>query len=90
MDFCFLQLDLIMMSETGFASSTEILNLADQLKPKKMKKREAEQVLQSLVRGQWLAEVTDGWAGDPSPTQGTGWATRMVPHGLHSPPAEGR
>lgn len=49
-------LDLILVSETGFASSTEILNLADQLKPKKMRKREAEQVLQSLVRGQWLAE----------------------------------
>lgn len=49
-------MDLIVLSENGFASSTEILNLADQLKPKKMKKREAEQVLQRLVEDKWLSE----------------------------------
>ncbi|ETE66791.1 Non-structural maintenance of chromosomes element 1-like protein, partial [Ophiophagus hannah] len=52
----FLQLDLILMSRNGFASSTEILNLADQLKPKKMKKMEVEQVLQQLVQKKWLCE----------------------------------
>ncbi|XP_023572152.1 non-structural maintenance of chromosomes element 1 homolog isoform X2 [Octodon degus] len=36
-------LELIVDSETGFASSTNILNLVDQLKGKKMKKKEAEQ-----------------------------------------------
>ncbi|XP_060549031.1 non-structural maintenance of chromosomes element 1 homolog isoform X3 [Pantherophis guttatus] len=49
-------LDLILMSGNGFASSTEILNLADQLKPKKMKKMEVEQVLQQLVQKKWLCE----------------------------------
>lgn len=51
------QMDLIVLSENGFASSTEVLNLADQLKPKKMRKREAEQVLQRLVQDKWLSEV---------------------------------
>lgn len=46
-----------MLSSNGFASSTEILNLADQLKPKKMKKVEAELVLQRLVQDKWLSEV---------------------------------
>ncbi|XP_063171300.1 non-structural maintenance of chromosomes element 1 homolog isoform X2 [Candoia aspera] len=49
-------MDLILLSGNGFASSTEILNLADQLKPKKMKKMEAEQVLQQLVQKKWLHE----------------------------------
>ncbi|XP_061455435.1 non-structural maintenance of chromosomes element 1 homolog [Rhineura floridana] len=49
-------MDLIVLSGSGFVSSTEILNLADQLKPKKMKKTEAEQVLQSLVQDKWLTE----------------------------------
>ncbi|XP_070617021.1 non-structural maintenance of chromosomes element 1 homolog isoform X1 [Erythrolamprus reginae] len=49
-------LDLILMSGNGFAPSTEILNLADQLKPKRMKKTEVEQVLQQLVQKKWLCE----------------------------------
>ncbi|XP_075756073.1 non-structural maintenance of chromosomes element 1 homolog isoform X2 [Pelodiscus sinensis] len=49
-------MDLIILSESGFASSTNILNLADQLKTKKMKKKEAEQVLQNLVQDKWLSE----------------------------------
>ncbi|XP_044308452.1 non-structural maintenance of chromosomes element 1 homolog [Varanus komodoensis] len=49
-------MDLIVSSGSGFASSTDILNLADQLKPKKMKKKEAEQVLRSLVQNKWLCE----------------------------------
>ncbi|XP_063171302.1 non-structural maintenance of chromosomes element 1 homolog isoform X4 [Candoia aspera] len=52
----FALMDLILLSGNGFASSTEILNLADQLKPKKMKKMEAEQVLQQLVQKKWLHE----------------------------------
>ncbi|XP_067390481.1 non-structural maintenance of chromosomes element 1 homolog isoform X3 [Emydura macquarii macquarii] len=46
-------MDLIIISESGFASSTNILNLADQLKTKKMKKKEAEQVLQNLRDGEY-------------------------------------
>ncbi|XP_039347103.1 non-structural maintenance of chromosomes element 1 homolog isoform X3 [Mauremys reevesii] len=49
-------MDVIIISESGFASSTDILNLADQLKTKKMKKKEAEQVLQNLVQDKWLSE----------------------------------
>ncbi|XP_011788840.1 PREDICTED: non-structural maintenance of chromosomes element 1 homolog isoform X1 [Colobus angolensis palliatus] len=49
-------LELIIDSETGFASSTNILNLVDQLKGKKMKKKEAEQVLQKFVQNKWLIE----------------------------------
>lgn len=51
-------MDLIICSENGFASSTNILNLVDQLKTKKMKKKEAEQVLKNLVQDKWLSEVT--------------------------------
>lgn len=51
-------MDLIILSENGFASSTDILNLADQLKTKKMKKKEAEQVLKVFVEDKWLSEVT--------------------------------
>ncbi|XP_058671745.1 non-structural maintenance of chromosomes element 1 homolog isoform X3 [Ammospiza caudacuta] len=49
-------MDLIILSENGFASSTDILNLADQLKTKKMKKKEAEQVLKVFVEDKWLSE----------------------------------
>lgn len=49
-------LELITDSETGFASSTNILNLVDQLKGKKMRKKEAEQVLQKFVQSKWLIE----------------------------------
>ncbi|KAJ7305697.1 hypothetical protein JRQ81_010063 [Phrynocephalus forsythii] len=49
-------MDLVVLSGNGFASSTEILNMADQLKPKRMKKAEAEQLLQTLVQDKWLCE----------------------------------
>nr|XP_038042663.1 non-structural maintenance of chromosomes element 1 homolog isoform X3 [Anas platyrhynchos] len=49
-------MDLIILSENGFACSTDILNLADQLKTKKMKKKEAEQVLKIFVEDKWLSE----------------------------------
>ncbi|XP_064529616.1 non-structural maintenance of chromosomes element 1 homolog isoform X2 [Pseudopipra pipra] len=49
-------MDLIILSENGFASSTDILNLADKLKTKKMKKKEAEQVLKVFVEDKWLSE----------------------------------
>ncbi|XP_010220358.1 PREDICTED: non-structural maintenance of chromosomes element 1 homolog isoform X1 [Tinamus guttatus] len=49
-------MDLIILSENGFASSTEILNFVDQLKTKKMKKKEAEQVLKLFVEDKWLSE----------------------------------
>lgn len=50
-------MELIIDSESGFASSTNILNLVDQLKGKKMRKKEAEQVLQKFVQNKWLIEV---------------------------------
>ncbi|XP_065541075.1 non-structural maintenance of chromosomes element 1 homolog isoform X2 [Lathamus discolor] len=49
-------MDLIILSENGFAPSTDILNLADQLKTKKMKKKEVEQVLKVFVEDKWLSE----------------------------------
>ncbi|KAM4631589.1 non-structural maintenance of chromosomes element 1 homolog isoform 1-T3 [Discoglossus pictus] len=49
-------MDLIIQSDNGFASSTNILNLADQLQSKKMKKKEVEQLLQSFVQDKWLIE----------------------------------
>ncbi|XP_071426891.1 non-structural maintenance of chromosomes element 1 homolog isoform X2 [Pithys albifrons albifrons] len=49
-------MDLIILSENGFASSTDILNLADKLRTKKMKKKEAEQVLKVFVEDKWLSE----------------------------------
>ncbi|XP_007528016.1 non-structural maintenance of chromosomes element 1 homolog isoform X1 [Erinaceus europaeus] len=49
-------LELIIDSESGFASSTNILNLVDQLKGKRMRKKEAEQVLQKFVQNKWLIE----------------------------------
>lgn len=51
-------MELIIDSDTGFASSTNILNLVDQLKGKKMRKKEAEQVLQKFVQNKWLIEVS--------------------------------
>lgn len=50
-------MDLIIDSDSGFASSTNILNLADQLQTKKMKKKEIEQLLQQFVQDKWLIEV---------------------------------
>uniref|UniRef100_A0A8C0PXM6 Non-structural maintenance of chromosomes element 1 homolog n=1 Tax=Canis lupus familiaris TaxID=9615 RepID=A0A8C0PXM6_CANLF len=55
-------LELIIDSETGFASSTNILNLVDQLKGKKMRKKEAEQVLQKFVQNKWLIEMFLGFS----------------------------
>ncbi|KAG9470258.1 non-structural maintenance of chromosomes element 1 homolog [Eleutherodactylus coqui] len=49
-------MDLIIDSDNGFASSTNILNLADQLQTKKMKKKEVEQLLQDFVHEKWLIE----------------------------------
>ncbi|XP_073504200.1 non-structural maintenance of chromosomes element 1 homolog isoform X1 [Phyllobates terribilis] len=49
-------MDLIIDSDNGFASSTNILNLADQLQCKKMKKKEVEQLLQNFVQEKWLIE----------------------------------
>ncbi|XP_056391809.1 non-structural maintenance of chromosomes element 1 homolog [Hyla sarda] len=49
-------MDLIIDSDNGFASSTNILNLTDQLQTKKMKKKEVEQLLQSFVQEKWLIE----------------------------------
>ncbi|XP_072124600.1 non-structural maintenance of chromosomes element 1 homolog isoform X1 [Mobula birostris] len=49
-------MDLVLESESGIVSSTDILNLADQLQPKKMKKKEVEQVLQRFVQDKWLSE----------------------------------
>ncbi|XP_071976493.1 non-structural maintenance of chromosomes element 1 homolog [Engystomops pustulosus] len=49
-------MDLIIDSDNGFASSTNILNLADQLQSKKMKKKEVEQLLQNFVQDKWLIE----------------------------------
>ncbi|XP_063284974.1 non-structural maintenance of chromosomes element 1 homolog [Pelobates fuscus] len=49
-------LDLIIESTNGFASSTYILNLADNLQNKKMRKKEAEQLLQRFVQDKWLIE----------------------------------
>uniref|UniRef100_A0A2D4L0D2 RING-type domain-containing protein n=1 Tax=Micrurus paraensis TaxID=1970185 RepID=A0A2D4L0D2_9SAUR len=62
------------MSGNGFASSIEILNLADQLKP--MKKVEVERVVQQLVQRKWLCEVGQGFRDDITtpPAQGRGGA----------------
>ncbi|XP_072273849.1 non-structural maintenance of chromosomes element 1 homolog [Pyxicephalus adspersus] len=49
-------MDLIIDSDSGFASSTNILNLADHLQNKKMKKKEVEQLLQNFVQDKWLIE----------------------------------
>lgn len=46
-----------MDSDNGTASSTDILNCADSLQTKKLKKRETEHVLNRLVQDKWLNEV---------------------------------
>ncbi|KAF7653710.1 hypothetical protein LDENG_00079220 [Lucifuga dentata] len=50
-------MDLIVGSDAGKASSTDILNSADMLSTKKLKKSEAEHLLNRLVQDQWLNEV---------------------------------
>lgn len=60
-------LELVIDSETGFASFTNILNLVDQLKGKKMRKKEAGWVLHKFVQTKWLIEkegefTLHGWA----------------------------
>ncbi|NP_001083134.1 non-structural maintenance of chromosomes element 1 homolog [Xenopus laevis] len=47
-------MELIILSDNGFATSISILNLADELQSKKMKKKEVEQLLQSFVQEKWL------------------------------------
>ena len=49
-------MDLIIESEASVASSTDILNLTNNL-DKRMSKADAENVLRSLVRDKWLSEV---------------------------------
>lgn len=49
-------MDLIVESDSGSASSTAILNSADKLISKKLKKKEAELVLNKFVQDKWLKE----------------------------------
>ncbi|KAA0705442.1 Non-structural maintenance of chromosomes element 1 -like protein [Triplophysa tibetana] len=49
-------MDLIVDSESGSASSTDILNCADSLQTKKLKKKETEHVLNKFVQDKWLNE----------------------------------
>ncbi|KAM7009560.1 non-structural maintenance of chromosomes element 1 homolog isoform 1-T1 [Tautogolabrus adspersus] len=49
-------MDLIVGSENGSASSTDILNSADTLTSKKLKKSETEHLLNRLVHDKWLNE----------------------------------
>ncbi|XP_058625912.1 non-structural maintenance of chromosomes element 1 homolog isoform X1 [Onychostoma macrolepis] len=49
-------MDLIVDSESGTASSTDILNCADSLRTKKLKKKETELVLNKFVQDKWLKE----------------------------------
>ncbi|KAJ8253651.1 hypothetical protein COCON_G00202630 [Conger conger] len=49
-------MDLIVESERGAASSTDILNCGDRLQTKKMKKKDVENVLDRLVHDKWLNE----------------------------------
>uniref|UniRef100_UPI0037E84A4B non-structural maintenance of chromosomes element 1 homolog n=1 Tax=Semicossyphus pulcher TaxID=241346 RepID=UPI0037E84A4B len=51
-------MDLIVGSENGKASSTDILNSADSLTSKKLKKSETEHLLNRLVQDKWLNEKT--------------------------------
>lgn len=51
------QIDLIVASDNGLALSTDILNSADTLTTKKLKKTETEQLLKRLVQDKWLCEV---------------------------------
>lgn len=48
-------MELIVSSENGKVSSTEVLNIADTL-TKKLKKSEAEQILNRLVHDKWINE----------------------------------
>ncbi|XP_073795096.1 non-structural maintenance of chromosomes element 1 homolog isoform X3 [Danio rerio] len=52
----FVLMDLIVESDSGSASSTAILNSADKLISKKLKKKEAELVLNKFVQDKWLKE----------------------------------
>lgn len=49
-------MDLIVGSENGKASSTDILNSADSMTSKKLKKSETEHLLSRLVQDKWLNE----------------------------------
>ncbi|CAJ1053367.1 non-structural maintenance of chromosomes element 1 homolog [Xyrichtys novacula] len=49
-------MDLIVGSENGTASSTDILNSADTLTTKKLKKSETQHLLSRLVQDKWLNE----------------------------------
>uniref|UniRef100_A0A1A8CVI4 Non-structural maintenance of chromosomes element 1 homolog n=1 Tax=Nothobranchius kadleci TaxID=1051664 RepID=A0A1A8CVI4_NOTKA len=49
-------MDLIVSSENGTASSTDILNSADMMITKKLKKSETEHLLTRLVSDKWLCE----------------------------------
>ncbi|TNN35327.1 Non-structural maintenance of chromosomes element 1 [Liparis tanakae] len=49
-------MDLIVGSDNGTASSTDILNSADTLTTRKLKKSETEHLLNRLVHDQWLSE----------------------------------
>ncbi|XP_029137744.1 non-structural maintenance of chromosomes element 1 homolog isoform X2 [Labrus bergylta] len=49
-------MDLIVGSDNGSASSTDILNSADTLTSKKLKKSETEHLLNRLVHDKWLNE----------------------------------
>ncbi|XP_056134609.1 non-structural maintenance of chromosomes element 1 homolog isoform X2 [Lampris incognitus] len=49
-------IDLIVDSDEGIACSTEILNHADSLQSKKLKKSDAEHLLRRLVLDNWLNE----------------------------------
>ncbi|XP_053712891.1 non-structural maintenance of chromosomes element 1 homolog isoform X2 [Synchiropus splendidus] len=49
-------MDLIVGSDCGTATSIDILNSTDTLTTKKLKKIEAEQLLNRLVQDQWLCE----------------------------------
>lgn len=49
-------IDLIVASESGRASSTDILNSADSMTSKKLKKSETEHLLSRLVHDKWLTE----------------------------------
>lgn len=49
-------IDLIVSSDSGRVSSTDILNSADTLATKKLKKSETEHLLNRLVQDKWLNE----------------------------------
>lgn len=53
-------MDLIVGSENGKASSTDILNSTDTMTTKKLKKSETEHLLKRLVQAKWLNEVKHG------------------------------